>query len=925
MRGAWYRLCLALGAVVVAIPGALGASKASAPQGMPLPPAALDALALKKMGYTLLHPEDLFLTPKRSTELRRQKSFSRRDVESIVADGYTFIGDFFVSERSAEPRLWARNWSLVDRLTLGEARTFVRSRPSWLPLLFVWNHFHLLKGDHRAIQITNAALQHWHNKNFNEALKSFGEVEKELEKLSPMDPVRLAVHSVRAGYYLFRYQQEGRAEDYEQVRQDLLRAYLTPDINLLTHTFVRSVHPDHFTLNNNQGILYQGKHGSPPRFFEANGKEKNRTDFEFVLSPVHLSPEEWWASQAFSALWNLSAMNRTTGLFEKGFFVTDKIFRAGAILKGRYASLPKTPSSFFVVSDSPSPELSRVFSFAPRNLDDLISSSHLMNLFSYLQDSDPQPILAQASRVILSAQTPWLKSLAFSFVGDTYFDLNVLDWAKRAYAWAEVYGDTSLLPEAPGPYLFAAEAQFWSGKGEESAAGFQKFIDSSGDRQMNPWARLRLAEVLHLKKNFSDARSRYEEIIRMHPQHIVAGVARVRAFCIDQLQTPLALLEPQVKELLPLLPQLDSALSEQAKACLLRGKIQSWRTQVSSESPTQAKQRAAEQRQEIADFKQSFPDSRYLSLFSGLQENFDLQDFPEAVSSKNCLSLNDIIEKNSEKLFDLNETAVTLPGLKWGSAEQDLAARCAALYRKPEQWEQVRGFVKKKMSKNLSIEEQLYLFIKKSQKKSAQDLRRKLIQKGIFQGAQGGVSERDLKEKKGLEDEDFWYKLTSIRIREWELAHLEQKTSQRALKPQVNRFEERLKTEKNCRAVLLEASQFRHADWDMLFWAAPAEQWQGRLKEKSESCHAKLALKLLDASLNVPSPVRDELFLLPYLKGLGYKNGSELWLLYVQRLQKNSGVKSRNVQDIYGALAKESEDPVVKKTAQLWVENHGKK
>ncbi|NBW81751.1 hypothetical protein EBR21_08350 [bacterium] len=534
-------------------------------------------------------------------------------------------------------------------------------------------------------------------------------------------------------------------------------------------------------------------------------------------------------------------------------------------------------------------------------------------------------------------------------------DLGYPDYARRFYAFAEAFADVEWYQQNPYFLLRGAENAFWAGDYDLARAGFEKFLLSAGDKNYGPWARLRLAEISHLKFGTEKATIQYEELFRNQPTHPAGLVARRRLFCISAPQLGTRARYTEYHALKEMFPRMELDEIEQIRACHINGLFDD-AAKVSERSIKSLPDEAKLQLGLIEEFKQKYPLSSYLKFFETRRVALEAAMGPYLLAFKQCQPALEFVKKNDEKIAVLKaKSGQFLESLKWTQEEQEKLARCAALFASNEQLDKMfantvtgnagKGKTKRakqqiSMAGEAPEKRLMRLTIEMTTRpadKKASELFAELRRRGKKSFVED-VKSLEEQQSQSIDDSQFWLKLATLRVLQWDLEQPAEK------KPALNRLmraevlrtpDQTLKFGEFCQRFLLESSTLSKKEWDQFVLAIPTNRWlelaglspadskdsKAQPGPSRDSCETRVAEDALKASQSLPSLARDRHLLWPWLQARGAQKEAEAWLALGQRWDQQGSVSKQELENLFKTLEKEADSPTVKQAAKAWRES----
>jgi hypothetical protein len=615
-----------------------------------------------------------------------------------------------------------------------------------------------------------------------------------------------------------------------------------------------------------------------------------------------------------------------TMTMNQGMLFWQRAFDAASKLENYFKNFnyPSMPEISPINIKKPAVVKSEIF-ISPKNNTDLLATTDLFRAMAMLIGKDPGNALEYISRGLFRKGNPEISSLLFNMSANSYFDLDLLRWARRSYSWAELFSK-SYAEKVPSSLLFGAESAYWYGNYDVAKNAYERFLKLVGDRQYAPWVYLRLAEIDEIKGNNNNAKDNYEIILRNFDESVVSEDAQVRLYCLYRKGFIKNTKKVEYQKVLNKIKNARLVLKKQAKACLLKTDLETLTEDSVKDDKKNVVEKSLEQVKIIETYEKEFPKSEFISLFTNRIKELELSMGTFLASENACLKLINYYSKNRNSLNQLTKNNHNyVKGLKWDNQDKLKLLRCAAFVDNISIWNEMRktevgkdGNPLQDIFYNLllkpSVENALISY--KSLKNSSNEWIKKIqkIEKSTF----------DI-----ITREDFWEMLTLRELMKLDL--LLNKSASNLLNIAIARdlfANPKLIYSSNtfCYWMLRASNLFTEKEWVAVAQTKDKSQWLSLhtdLKEqKNYPCEAALAKNLLTISISHPTAYLDKNILIPSLEYQGIANGSENWLQYAQRLEKERGNKDKEVQDIYRKLMKESKEPLVKDAAGMWIKKN---
>lgn len=569
----------------------------------------------------------------------------------------------------------------------------------------------------------------------------------------------------------------------------------------------------------------------------------------------------------------------------------------------------------------------------PRTAEQLKLIIQMLRVQAQFLAQDPLMALRESAKVILKSEVPAFKALGFIQTANVYDDLGYPNYARRFHAFAEAFADLNWYQQNPYFLLRGAENSFWLGEREIAQRAFDKLLLAAGDKQYGPWARLRLAELEHLKKGEDKAALLYEQLVRYYAKHPVALVARRRLFCMNQDKMEARGRYVEYQALKALFPQMEEREIEQIRACHVLGLMRD-APAVAGNTAKSLPDDAAQQLGLINEFEEKFPSSSYSVFFAERKSALQAALGPYLLAHKQCKDAIDFFNEHEDKLNKLKKNnGKYLEQLKWTEVEQDRLLRCATLFASKETLKKVlpAKTSKKALSKaSVRRPKQLSPLVRLSldmtlspNDRSAtalfQELRR-LGEKDLWTN----VRKIERRQSQSIDDERFWLDVASVRVMQWDLEQPAKKKKKlmAAMRREIFQVPENtLASVELCQRLLLESASLTLSEWNRFVTAIPTSKWLDLLKSSADSsCAAQVAQEALRSTRTRPSLVRDKHLLWPWLQARGARQEQEGWLALATRWSEQKLVPKPELEEIFKTLENEADIPSIQQAARAWRE-----
>ena len=663
--------------------------------------------------------------------------------------------------------------------------------------------------------------------------------------------------------------------------------------------------------------IYKSIFQSPVYFKVKTKINGNKTSV--TLLKEHIDSLKWIQTVMPLAYANTMAMNQGIMLWQRAFNSAQKIENYF-----QNFNYPKM-SDESPINIKSIPLVTTDIYIAPKNNTDFLAATDLFRASAMLIAKDPGKSLEYISSGILRKGHPEISALMFNLSGNAYFDLDLLRWARRSYSWAELFSE-NFAEKVPSSLVFGAESAYWYGNYAVAKKAYDRFLRLIGDPEYSPWAYLRLAEIEERSGNSIKAKNYYEMILRKFNRHFVAADAQVRLFCLYQNGLTKNTKKVEYAKVLEKIKDSRDVLKKQAKECLLKVDLENLQEESSKENKINVVDKSIKQKNEVDKYAKEFPESEFLVLFTDRIKEIELSVGTFLASENECNKLIDYYLKNKKLLENLaknNHNYVS--GLKWDKDENLKLLRCSAFVNNVPLWNEMRksevgkdGEPSQTYFYNLSLKPSVenaliaYSSLKKTIDNWVKSL--KMIEKSSFEA---------------ILKNDFWEMLILRELIKFDL--LASKSANVLLNNAVSQdlFNEPkliYSSDTFCYWMLRASSQFNGEKWESIAKTKDKKEWLDLLRDnklqKVKACEVAFAKALYSVSLKNPTAYLDAQILLPFLSKQGIEQGSENWLQYVQRLEKERGNKDQEVQSIYRKLLKGAKEPLVKEAAGIWIKKN---
>lgn len=932
-----------LAAVVAAVLVTASASAAGAPEATPSPTAEPtpepteiprpDVLNIKKN-----RPQDALLASEwsRLTLLKKddlpgwQSEISSIEpkLQQRIIDTFGLPAVMTMREPLLEPPGW---WTVAGQgkqaLTLGPTRHW--TRPEFkveVPILRL-KEVPYLKGDSEFVRAMNEIVRQWTLGRISLALKLRDKLQTD-KKTIPRGTLERTAVAVLSGFLDLHAASEmkmplGRSGPAQGSFWDALgktetSIYLTNVDNAVDERF--------FKTALTQPAVFSEDGVYPPELSAPLLADRPMDMIQFVRT------------LALPALFNASTLSVKVNNWMRVYEIAQKFDEIFDKLDRNFTARKSTELSF---TTPPGVKVSHPVMMWPRTAAQMKTVIQMLKVQGQFVAQDPLLALRESAKVILGSDSPEFRTIGFAQVARVYDELGYPNYARRFFAFAESFADSAWYQQNPIFLLSGAENAFWTGDTSVAKKAFEKFLLAAGDPLYGPWARLRLAEIVHLTEGSDVAALRYAELVRLNAKHPVAQIARRRLFCSAQNEAGARARYLEYQSLKESFGRMEAAEVEQIRACHLIRLVDD-ASRVAGNTAKTLPEDAAFQLELISEFEKKFPSSSYLKFLEERKTVLQTALGPYYLSYKQCDKALEFFRKNEEKLNSLKKNSGRfLSVLKWTDEEQDRLKRCAALFAskdvlkkiQPELLRLKAGKKPGQAKKKALAESTEKAIIRLAMEMSTEPADQKAAE--LFSALRRDGQDdlwslvRSLEEKQSqsIDDEKFWKQLAAVRVMQWDLEQSEGKkrSLRRVMRAEVMRLPERtLERVELCDRFLLESSTLSPREWDVFVTAVPTDRWLdlARMAEAQPSCKKRVFLESLGITQSSPSLKRDRHLLLPWLKTQGAQKEQEAWLALASRWANEPSVSKQEVGELFKTLEKEADIPAVKEAARAWREKN---
>lgn len=879
---------------------------------------------------SLFEPQDFMSSAKENNKENDKFVPSENDPEKVrkkLYNSFYFLFDFMSETRSERPRGWVDSIKEPQKaLELGYPQVIKRPvNEVHFPVYPLVKLFYF-KGDSLANSAINVCQTYWLQSLYQETYNCFASLQMNIENGTyPSTPLVKMQINLLQGFFLLNLlinnDKTIKNITYSTIPPTLIRFKPGEMLSLTNSIFyyVATRYNDNLfvpTKKSNDIIKSYGDfYYSPHYLIKSDFKVTKK--HTVTLGEESLDALTWIRSVMPMVYINIMSLNSGSESQQRGFTIIDKLENYLSMF-----NFPKQDEGSALVTPKLSTVGEEIF-LKPLNNLDALSMGDLYKALVLQKAQEPDTALKFIAKGILRNGDPDLASLLFKISGDAYFDLNILQLARRSYSWSEM-NSKSFMDKVPSPLFFGAESAFWLGQYDVSKSGFKRFLLTSGDKDYAPRAMLRIANIEQLQGNIKNAQSMYEYIVRNLDKHQVSEDASVNLFCMNVSNLTDNVRKLKYKEIEKKIKYARSDVKRQAKACLMRSDLIEATKDSFKDIKKNVVEKANIQKEIINKYNKEFPDNEFIVLFADRIKQLPLSEAAFLAWQDKCKDLIHYYGKNKTQLRQLSKNNNKyVAGLEWGKSERKKLLRCSALVSDFKLWKEARNFDVGKEGN--PIQDKFYILSTKPSaytalemyfalKKSATDWNNKLNK---VENSGTEMTDR----------EDFWELLALRKFLNYEFTASEATRSllsHAIVKDIMKKPEMIFNLPIFCSWFLREFDKLNSSDFDAVAKIKSQADWLTLLlpSSKGSACETAVAKNLLSKSLKFPSDVRDKLILLPYLEKQGVSGASEDWLLYAQRLEQEKGTNDKNVVDIYRDLDKNAKDTYVKSAAAFWLKKN---
>ncbi|MEY2986641.1 MAG: hypothetical protein RJB13_162 [Pseudomonadota bacterium] len=852
--------------------------------------------------------------------LKAVPRFSDPKLQKLINESFGLPAVMTMLEAPTVPPQW---WSVKTHgrryLSLGPTRHFERPRLQIMIPMLRLREVPYLKGDSEFVREMNNLIRLWSLGRTQDALKVRSQLQTDKKK-APRGTLERTAVAIVNGYLDMQLAAEvaeplGRygpalGSLWDALGNTELPVYIKPRNNGVHEAIFKSVFEEPALFS---------KTGVYPPFLKPPRMSKYSVDLVTFVRTLSLP-----------SIFNVVALAAQANNWTRVFDASEKFNEVYAQLD---ASLLAQKSEELNFTTPPGVKVTHPIMMWPRTAEQMKLIIRMLRVQAQFLAQDPLMALRESAQVILKSEIPSFKALGFVQTANVYDDLGYPDYARRFHAFAEAFADLNWYQQNPYFLLGGAESSFWIGELDIARKAFNKLLLSAGDKEYGPWARLRLAELEHLKNGEDKAAILYEQLNRFNSQHPVALVARRRLFCINQDKMTARGRYVEYQELKELFPKMQEAEIEQVRACHVLGLMQDAPAHASNTKKSLPDD-AAKQLGLITEFEEKFPSSSYNTFFAERKSTLQAALGPYLLAHKQCREAIEFFNNHEQHLKTLEKNSGRyLKELKWTDVEQDRMLRCATLFASKETLQKVLPPVRRvKKSDSVLRPKELSPLVRlaismtvSANDKDAEALfkeLRRLGEKDLW----ANVRRLETEQSRSIDSERFWLDLASVRVMQWDLEQPLRKKKKlvAAMRKEILRVPANtLESTELCQRFLIESATLTLSEWNRFVAAVPTAEWLSLLKSTDVSkCSVQAAREAIRFSQSRPSTSRDRHLLWPWLKDRGAKQEQEGWLALATRWSEQKLATKQELEEIFKTLEKEADNPSIQRAARAWREEN---
>lgn len=893
----------------------------------PTPRPRPDVLNVKKRSPTsqLLTQDFLELSLLKQGDLPGLKEvprFANAKLQKMINDSFGLPAVMTMLEAPQVPPQW---WSVETHgrryLSLGPTRKFARPQLQIMIPMLRLREVPYLIGDSDFVRELNNLIRLWSLGRTQDALKLRMQLQTDKKK-APRGTLERTAVAVVNGYLDMQVAAEAEMplNYYGPALGSLWDALGKTELPVYINAKDNRVHETIFNSVFEEPAIFS-KDGVYPPFLKPPRLSKHSVDLVTFIRTL-----------ALPSIFNVVALAAQANNWTRVFDASEKFNEIYGKLDSGLVSKKSQELNF---TTPPGVKVTHPMMMWPRTAEQMNIVIRMLRVQAQFLAQDPLMALRESAQVILKSDIPAFKALGFVQTANVYDDLGYPNYARRFHAFAEAFADVNWYQQNPYFLLGGAENSFWIGELGIARKAFDKLLLSAGDKEYGPWARLRMAELEHLKSGEDKAAILYEQLNRFYPKHPVALVARRRLFCINRDKLTARGRYVEYQELKELFPKMEEAEIEQVRACHVLGLMQD-APSAAGNTAKSLPDDAAQQLGLIEEFEEKFPSSSYKAFFSERKATLQAALGPYLLAHKQCRDAIEFFGKHEEQLKTLKKNSGKyLSELKWTDVEQDRMLRCASLFASKETLKKVLPVPRQsKSNKSVSVvrPKQLSPLVRLavSMTLSANDKDaaalfmelRRLGEKDLW----ANVRRLEKEQSQSIDSDRFWLDLASVRVMQWDLEQPERKKKKlvAAMRKEILRVPANtLESTELCQRFVLESASLSQSEWNRFVTAVPTTAWLELLKSSDqERCPVQLAREALRASQARPSVSRDRHLLWPWLKDRGAKQEQEGWLALATRWSEQKLATKQELEEIFKTLEKEADNPSIQRAARAWREEN---
>jgi hypothetical protein len=881
--------------------------------------------------YPLFLPQD-FLNQSKEKHKKDHLWLSEQNPEKVreeIEKTFYFFADFTSETKNDLPRGWIDGKKSPRKaLDMGYPEPYLRKPNVFHYPFYPLPQLSYFKGEDESISQINLCQSFWVQSRNQEAYTCFAQLQYNLEKgvYKNTPELRLQINMLQSFFLLSLVLNNDNKVRNVNISVDPIEYIRFKPGEMLALTkslisYIANKYSKDFYLPKEKSKDILDNYSNFFNYPAFLNKSKFSFDNPYNMSLNHQAVDvlSWIRTTMPLIYMNAIAFNQDEKNWLRAVPIMDKLDRYFS-----YFEFPD-PKKGSAIYFAKTPTVEQDIFFKPLNNTDYMMMTDVFRSHTLQKFNEADAALKYLAKGILRKGDSHLSSLLFKLSGDAYFDLNILQLARRSYSWSEMI-TTNFDYIMPSALFYGAESAFWLGQYDVAKRSFGKFLIASSDKDYLPKARLRLGNISQIMGDYKTAQSYFETIVRGTPKHPAAQDAQVNLFCMNLPQMTPKVKALEYNKIKKFITEARYDLRRQAKACMMDSDLKdATASSFSKENKKNSIENAQVQKEIIDNYKKEFPDNEFMSLFSDRMRLLELPEASWIALQNKCTELIDYYEKNKSELKYLEKNNNKYSqGTQWGNLERKKLLRCSAFVRNHKIWKEARKF--DVGSDGSPLQDFYYVFVSNPSSKAAFNL---------YVQLKNSVKKWDTKLKKVensgaelIERKDFWEFLA---IREFLTYDLTVKEASKVLLRQTI-VKDLLKEPKTifelplfCHWVLTDFNRLSAENLDEISKIKASNDWIN-LNENSQvpkkSCELVMAQNMLTQSFLLPSKQRDQTIVLPYLRKKGYEAASEDWLSLAQRLEKEHGVQDTQVVEIYDNLSKIQSNKLIQTTASLWLKKN---